>query len=441
MNTTVCIIGAGASGIAVAKTLHQHGIAFDCFERGSGIGGNWRYNNDNGLSSAYRSLHINTNRMVMAYSDYPMPTDYPMFPHHSQIIRYFDSYVDHFGFRDHITFRTEVTDVIKTTGTDGKQTYRIRLRSLDNGEIGECTYSHLIVANGHHWNPRLPDPPFPGTFAGETIHSHDYKEPEQIRGKKLLVMGIGNSAVDIACEAARLHTGEVTISTRSGAYIMPNWLMGMPFDSLASPATARLPMGLQRFMLNVSLRLAHGKQENYGVPKPDRPLLSEHPTVSQDLLNMAGRGLIRFKPNIDHFEGKDVVFTDGTRDHFDMIIYATGYKVSFPFFKEGFFNVEQTNDLQLYRRVVHPDFAGLYFVGLVQPLGAIMPLAEMQGVWLAKLIKNEVRLPDRATMLRSIEQEADKNRRRYKQSARHTLQVDFYPYKQSLEREMKRMRV
>jgi uncharacterized NAD(P)/FAD-binding protein YdhS len=440
MNSSVCIIGAGASGIAVAKTLHQYGIPFDCFEKGSGIGGNWRYNNDNGVSSAYRSLHINTNRMVMAYSDYPMPTDYPMFPHHSQIIRYFDSYVDHFGVRNKITFNTEVTDVTRTA--DG--TYRVTTRPFGQGKEANSqirTYQHLIVANGHHWNPRLPDPPFPGTFAGETIHSHDYKVPEQIIGKSLLVVGIGNSAVDIACEAARLHTGKVTISTRSGAYIMPNWLMGVPFDSLASPGTAKLPMGLQRFLLNLSLRLAHGRQENYGVPTPDRPLMCEHPTVSQDLLNMAGRGLIRFKPNIERFEGHDVLFTDGTRDHFDMIVYATGYKVSFPFFRDGFFNVEQTNDLQLYRRVVHPDFSGLYFVGLVQPLGAIMPLAETQAIWLAKLIGGEVRLPDRATMLRSIEQEALKVSRRYKKSARHTLQVDFYPYKQSLEHEMKVMLV
>ncbi len=440
MNPSVCIIGAGASGIAVAKTLHQNGIAFDCFERGSGIGGNWRYNNDNGMSSAYRSLHINTNRMVMAYSDYPMPEDYAMFPHHSQIIRYFDSYVDHFGFREAISFQTEVTDVRRDDETTGGPTYRVRIRSLTTGEAKERTYTHLIVANGHHWNPRLPEPPFPGLFMGETIHSHEYKEPEQVWGKRLLVVGMGNSAVDIACEAARQHSGAVTISSRSGAYIIPNWLMGMPFDSLANPLTARLPMRLQRLLLNVSLRLAHGNQENYGVPRPNRPLLTEHPTISQDLLAMAGRGLIGFKPDIECFDGHDVVFTDGTRDRFDMIVYATGYKVTFPFFREGFFNVEQTNDLQLYRRVVHPDFAGLYFVGLVQPLGAIMPLAETQAIWLAKLIKNEVRLPDRATMLRSIEAEMARVRRRYHPSARHTLQVDFHQYRQSIEQEIKTMR-
>ncbi len=177
------------------------------------------------------------------------------------------------------------------------------------------------------------------------------------------------------------------------------------------------------------------------MPTPKRPLLSEHPTISQDLLSLAGRGLITFKPNIDRFAGQEVIFEDGTRDSFDLIIYATGYKVTFPFFGDDFFNVEQTNDLQLYRRVLHPDFAGLYFLGLLQPLGAIMPLAEMQSVWLAKLIRNECRLPDRQTMLRSIEAEASRNKRRYKQSARHTLQVDFHPYRQSIEREMRQNRV
>ncbi len=430
---TVCIIGAGSSGIAAAKTFHQQGISFDCFEKGSAIGGNWRYNNDNGMSSAYRSLHINTNRNVMAYSDFPMPTEYPMFPHHSQIIQYFDSYVDHFGFRDKIAFNTAVTDVSRNA--DG--TYHV---TTDTGL--EHDYKHVVVANGHHWNPRYPDPPFAGEFTGETLHSHYYKTPEQIQGRKLLIVGIGNSAVDIACEAARQYSGHpVTISTRSGAYIVPNWLMSLPFDSLANPLTSRLPLGLQRVLLGFSLWLARGRQADYGVPTPKRPMLSEHPTISQDLLNLTGRGLIRFKPNIQEFSKKNVLFDDGSRDDFDMVIYATGYKVTFPFFKQNFFNVEQSNDLQLYRRVVHPDFPGLYFLGLVQPLGAIMPLAETQSVWLAKLIKGQCRLPDRAAMQRSIDEEAIRNRRRYKQSVRHTLQVDFHPYKQSIEREIQIMKI
>lgn len=427
----IAIIGAGSSGIAAAKIFKEAGIAFDCFEKGSALGGNWRYNNDNGLSSAYRSLHINTNRKVMAYSDFPMPDHYPMFPHHSHIIRYFEDYARHFGIADKIIYNTEVLHVRPNEGGG----YRVTTSR------GEGDYRAVVVANGHHWSPRYPDPPFPGTFTGETLHSHFYKTPDQIDGKNLVIVGIGNSAVDIACEAARLHTGRVTISTRSGAYILPNWIWDKPFDSLANPLTAKLPLAVQRWLLKTTLRLAHGDQRAYGVPVPARPPLTEHPTISQDLLALAGRGAIQFKPNIREFREKTVVFADGTTEEADVVIYATGYKVSFPFFENDFLNVEDQNNLELYRRVVHPDHPGLYFLAFIQPLGAIMPLAEVQSRWIAKLLTGECRLPDRQTMLRAIEAEKAALRKRYINSPRHTMQVDFHPYRESILKEMKRMRV
>jgi len=426
----VCIIGAGSSGITAAKALKEKGVSFDCFEKGSNIGGVWRFNNDNGLSSAYRSLHINTNRVVMAYSDFPMPDDYPMFPHHSDIIEYFENYVEHFKLYEHITFNTSVTDVIRNL--DGS--YKVL---LDNRQSFD--YQYVIVANGHHWNPRFPTPAFKGKFSGEILHSHHYRESEQLQNKDVLVVGIGNSAVDIACEAARLHTGKVVISTRSGAYITPNWIWSMPFDNLANPLTAKLPLWLQRFLLNTTLWLARGKQEDYGVPKPNRPVLSEHPTLSQDLLNLSGRGLIKFKPNIKEFREKTVIFEDGTEQDFDMIIYATGYKVTFPFLKHyPEFDIEETNDIRLYKKVIHPDYKNLFFLALIQPLGAIMPLAEIQSKWIAKIIKGESKLPSKEAMQQSIEEDKQKLAQRYKQTPRHTLQVDFFTYKGIIEKEMKR---
>jgi len=426
----VCIIGAGSSGITAAKALKEKGVSFDCFEKGSNIGGVWRFNNDNGLSSAYRSLHINTNRVVMAYSDFPMPDNYPMFPHHSDIIEYFENYVEHFKLREHITFNTSVTDVIRNS--DGS--YNI---TLDNRQSFD--YQYVIVANGHHWNPRFPTPAFKGEFTGEILHSHYYREAEQVQNKDVLVVGIGNSAVDIACEAARQHTGKVVISTRSGAYITPNWIWSMPFDNLANPLTAKLPLWLQRFLLNTTLWLARGKQEDYGVPKPNRPVLSEHPTLSQDLLNLSGRGLIKFKPNIKELRGKTVVFEDGTEQDFDLIIYATGYKVTFPFLKHyAEFDIEETNNIGLYNKVIHPDYKNLFFLALIQPLGAIMPLAEIQAKWIAKIIKGESKLPSKEAMLKTIEVDKQEIAQRYKQTPRHTLQVDFYTYKGIIEKEMKR---
>ena len=270
------------------------------------------------------------------------------------------------------------------------------------------------------------------------MHSHYYKEVEQLKGKDILVIGIGNSAVDIACEAARTYSGNVVISTRSGANIVPNWLWSIPFDSLASSLTSKLPIAIQRLFLGSALRLARGKQEDFGVPKPKRSLLSEHPTLSQDLLNLSGRGLVKFKPNIKEFKRKAVVFEDGTEQEFDMIIYATGYKVTFPFLKDQSFNVSETNDFRLYKKVIHPDFAGLFFLALIQPLGAIMPLAEVQSKWIAKILKGETTLPNKAEMLKSIQEDKQAMAKRYKESPRHTLQVDFHPYKESIEREMKR---
>ncbi len=429
MNIKVCIIGAGPSGITAAKALKEKNIAFDCYEKGSKIGGVWRYNNDNGLSAAYKTLHINTNRNVMAYSDFPMPTDFPMFPHHSHIISYFELYAAHFDINTHIIFNTTVQKV-------EPQKVGNYLVTLDNGI--EKEYSHVMVANGHHWNPRFPEPSFPGTFTGEVIHSHNYREVEQVLGKNVLVVGMGNSAVDIACEAARSHSGDVVISTRSGAHVTPNWIWSIPFDNLANPLTAKLPLWLQRRFLSVTLWLARGKQEDYGVPKPKRPLLSEHPTLSQDLLNITGRGLIKFKPNISKFEGKTVHFEDGSTQDFDIIVYATGYKVTFPFLKHiNAFDIEESNDIRLYKKVIHPDYDNLYFIGLMQPLGAIMPLSEIQSRWVAKLIKGEKILPNKSSMLASIAKVTADLKKRYKASARHTLQVDFHAYKGEIERELR----
>ncbi len=427
----VCIIGAGSSGMVAAKVLKENDVSFDCFEKGSDIGGNWRFNNDNGVSSAYRSLHINTNRKAMAFADYPMPDDYPMYPHHTHIIQYFEDYVAHFGIREYIKFNTIVTDVSQRP--DGFS-YTV---TLNNGKTEN--YQYIIVANGHHWKPRMPHPAFKGNFTGESFHSHYYKESAQVRDKDVLVVGIGNSAVDIAAEAARLHTGKVVISTRSGAHITPNWIWSMPFDNLANAFTSKLPLSIQRLTLSIVLWLARGRQEDFGVPKPKRPLLSEHPTLSQDLLYLSGRGAIKFKPNIKEFQGKTIVFEDGSSQDFDVVIYATGYKLSFPFLKSYVeFDVEETNDLRLYKRVIHPNFPNLFFIGLLQPLGAIMPLAELQAKWIAKIIKGECKLPPKEEMLRSIEEDARIQRKRFDESPRHTLEVDFFVYKSGVEKEMKR---
>src|SRR3954454_7585791 len=194
----VCVIGAGSSGIAACQVLAGRGIGFDCFEKGSEVGGNWRYENDNELSSAYRSLHINTSRGLMAYRTYPMPDDYPDYPNHFQIARYFDDYVDHFGLREKIRFRTEVLSVAPVDGE-----WEVTVRERD-GEEESHRYRAVLVANGHHWDPRWPEPSFPGAdrFEGEQIHAHEYVDTEGFERRNVVVLGMGNSAMDIAVEVS-----------------------------------------------------------------------------------------------------------------------------------------------------------------------------------------------------------------------------------------------
>lgn len=429
----VCVLGAGSSGIATCKVFSAHGLDYDCYEKGSGIGGNWRFRNDNGMSSSYASLHINTSKERMAYSDFPMPEHFPDYPHHSQILDYFEDYVDHFGFRDRIRFQTEVV-AVEPAGDAEADGWRVRSR----GPAGESeeTYRAVVVANGHHWAPRWPD------FAGEldesveVLHSHFYETVEGFEGKRILVIGIGNSAVDIACETSRVADA-VFLSTRRSAHILPKYAFGRPIDHYTSPLGSKMPLAVQRRFFDLVLGLARGPQERFGVPEPDHHILQAHPTISADLLNLVGHGKITMKPNVERLDGDGVVFVDGTREEIDVVVYCTGYQVRFPFLDASILD-PQNNEVRLFRNVVHPDHPSLFFVGLVQPLGAIMPLAEAQSEWIARLLLGEAKLPDRATLLREIERDREAIRRRYVRSDRHTIQVDFYPYLEQIEREMER---
>jgi len=427
----VAVVGAGSSGIASCQVLNARGIEFDCFEVGSEVGGNWRYMNDNGMSAAYKSLHINTSRRTMAYAAYPMPEDLPDYPNHFQIAQYFDNYVDHFGFRDRIRFRTEVTHV-EPAGDEWSVTWR----NLDTGEEGTGAYDSVIVANGHHWNPRWPEPPFEGqdSFSGEQIHVHSYKEPDVMRGKRVMVLGIGNSATDLAVEASR-NADRTFLAMRRGAWIVPKYVGSKPTDELAPALLSRLPLAVQRFLLGRTVKKAAGVPTDYGLPEPDHKLAEAHPTVSSDLLPRLGHGDIEVKPNISRFAGgRTVEFVDGTSEELDLIVYCTGYKITFPFFDSDVVDTTD-NRVPLYRRVVHPRHAGLYFVGLLQPLGAIMPLAEAQSEWIADLLEGQAKLPSRERMWEVIKREDARMAKRYVASKRHTIQVDFFPYMRAIERE------
>ena len=426
----VCLIGAGSSGIAAAKALFEAKIPFDCFETSDRVGGNWVFGNANGMSSAYEGLYINTSRERMAYSDFPMPRSYPDFPHHTQIASYFEAYVDHFGFRRTIEFQTSVTRVTKEP--DGQ--WLVRLRHVNGGEDEERRYSAVLVANGHHWDPLLPDPPFPGTFAGRELHAHHYKSKDELRGKRVVVVGMGNSAMDIAVESSEVAE-RTFLSGRRGVHVIPKYAFGRPIDQFFT--SARLPWAIRQRMGEALQRLAVGDMARYGLPRPDHRLGEAHPTISGRILDRLTHGAITPKPNIAELAGERVRFTDGTVEVADVVVYCTGYKVTFPFFDPSFVSAKD-NDLPLFMRVFHPEHAGLVFIGLLQPLGAIMPLAEAQGKWIARWLLGDYTLPPEREMRAHMEDERRNMFARYVKSKRHTMQVDFDDYLLELERELRR---
>jgi len=420
----VAVIGAGSSGITALKGLVDRGIDAVCYEASDRVGGNWVFGNKNGMSASYRSLHINTSRERMEYSDFPMPKSYPDFPHHSHIAEYFDDYVDHFGIRGRIRAETRVERAERAD--DG-------LWTITDSRGGVEQFDAIVVADGHHWDPRWPEPAFPGTFSGEQMHAHSFTNGDIFRGKKVVVLGMGNSAMDIAVESSYIADATY-LAARRGAHIIPKYIFGKPLDQVLG-SDPRVPWKVRQAIFGGILRSQIGRVEDYGLPKPDHKLGDAHPTISDTILSRITHGAIKVKPNISELRGNKVAFDDGSEVEADLVVYCTGYKVTFPFFEEEFISAPD-NDLPLYRRVFKPGVDNVFFVGLLQPLGAVMPLAEAQGKWIAAHLRGEYALPSEADIEADIEADREAMFARYVTSKRHTMQVDFEDYMRDLDHEL-----
>ncbi|MDX5310425.1 MAG: NAD(P)-binding domain-containing protein [Rhodococcus sp. (in: high G+C Gram-positive bacteria)] len=420
---TTAVIGAGISGLTAGKMLGDYGVPYTCFESSDRIGGNWAFGNPNGHSSAYRSLHIDTSKHQLSFKDFPMPESFPDFPHHTQIKQYLDGYAAAFDLESRIEFRNGVVHARR--GDDGRW-------ELDTEDGRTRYFDYLVVANGHHWDPRIPD--FPGEFTGTSLHSHHYIDPRtpiDFSDKRILVVGIGNSAADIAVELSSKALGnEVTLSTRSSAWIVPKYIAGRPADKYYR-TSPHLPLSWQRKLAQLGQPLLAGRPERYGLPTPNHKFFEAHPTQSVELPLRLGSGDVVAKPDIRLLDGATVHFADGTSSDFDVVVYATGYNITFPFFDEDFI-AAPSNHIRLYKRIFAPGIDNLAFVGFAQATPTLFPFVECQARLVAAHVIGRYRPPPPDEMERVIDADQRKYTGHMLDRPRHTQQVDYFLYEHDL---------
>lgn len=420
LSARIAVIGAGPSGITALKNLRDAGFAqVTCFDLNDRVGGNWLFNPETSHSSVFETTHIISSKTLSEYRDFPMPPEYPDYPSHRQLAEYFQAYAGQFGLTAHIQFETEVRRA--EPDVDDRWTLTLRRGGAEWLE----TFDALVVANGHHWNPRMPE--YPGTFSGRMLHSHAYKRAAPFAGQRVLVIGGGNSACDVAVETARV-SAVTDLSWRRGYWIVPKFMFGKPSD-VVNGLSNWLPRALRMRINQAMLRLLQGRNHSYGLPEPDHVLGATHPTVNSELLYALRHGHIRPRPDITRLEGHSVHFTDGTVGEYDVIVACTGYWISHPFFRRELIDFS-TGPVPLYLRMFPAAFPTLAFIGLFQPLGCIWPAAELQSKLLAKRLAGTWQPP--ADLNAAIARELAHPDYPQLGTPRHTITVDFHAFCQRL---------
>ncbi|XP_072276056.1 dimethylaniline monooxygenase [N-oxide-forming] 2-like isoform X2 [Pyxicephalus adspersus] len=444
MALKVAIIGAGCSGLAAIKCCLEEGLDPTCFEKSDGIGGLWKYSGtvEEGRASIYQSVFTNTSKEMMCYSDFPMPEEFPVYLHHSKILEYLHMYAEHFDLMKCIQFQTQVCSVRQSDdfASSGQWNVEIETHDKENANRKVLTFHAVMVCNGHYNEPYMPLNCFPGIeyFKGCYIHSRFYKTSENYHGKTVLVVGTGNSAGDISVELS--HTAkQVFLSTRHGSWVVSRISRGgFPIDMTMS---RRCTMWVKNLLPNIlaakiSEKLMSGwfDHSNLGLEPKDR---LKHPVVNDYLPSQILQGSIKVKPGITSFSETSVTFEDGTMAEVDEVIFATGYTSKYPFLDVDLIRLND-NDVSLYKYVfpIHLEKQTIAFLGLVQPLGPIMPTVELQARWGVRVFKGVVHLPPAREMENYVSKWKDKKNKWFGKGRTQVLQIHYIDYINAISKEI-----
>lgn len=413
------MIGAGPAGLLTAAALKSRGIPFEIVDAGRTPGGIWDISRPD--TPMYESAHFISSKQLSGFPGFPMPASYPDYPRHDRILEYIRAFAQHHDLERHITCGARVTSVVRTD--DGGWTV-----TRDSGDVRQ--YASVCVATGTTWFPRVPQ--IPGHFDGEARHASTYRSPREFEGKRVLIVGGGNSAADIACDAARSAAGAY-ISVRRGYHYIPKFIFGQPAD-VFSHAGPHLPRWLEErvfgFLVN---RVLVGDLTKLGLPRPDHPILRSHPILNTQILHHLGHGDIQARANVKALSGRTVHFVDGTTEDIDLILWATGYDKRFPFLQEA--DLDRHGDaLDLYLNVFHRRYGDIFFMGLFETDGAAYGLFGQQADLVAAYLDPAMPAQARASFdrLRTTDRPDLRGGVRYIASPRHDYYVQGDVYAKTL---------
>jgi len=426
----VCIVGAGPAGLSAAVALERWGLPYRILDAGRRPGGIWDIDREG--TPMYESAHFISSKTLSGFPDFPMPSSYPDYPRHDRILDYIEAYARHHDLGRRITFGVTVTEaapVGKNRGgkADAPPAWDVTWMEEGGTETTD-RFSALIVATGVTWHPNMPE--IPGSFDGEVRHARSYRSPDEFRGRRVVIVGGGNSGVDIACDAAR-SADRAWLSLRRGYHFVPKYVFGTPSDVFAHSGPS-LPAWLERrlfgFLLN---RVLVGDLTRFGLPEPDHPILASHPIMNTQVLHHLGHGDLAAKPDVVRLDGDCVVFEDGSREQVDLLLMATGYRREFPFLGPN----ARTEPDDLHLMLLHREMPTLSFMGIFETDGAAYELFAEQADVVAGTLVQLLDGGEAAGAIRdriATDHPDLRGGRRYVDSRRHDYYVTDHHYRKAL---------
>lgn len=347
----VAIIGAGPAGLSIARALKYFEIEYVQFERHHSLGGIW--DPENPGTPMYDSAHFISSRDQSGFWDFPMPKHFPDYPSAQNILDYSRAFADRYELEENITFNTEVTSLLRKDNV---------WHIFTNNHQTPQLFDAVVSATGVNWFPVTPE--YSGNFSGTMMHSSEYKNPEIFRDKRVLIVGLGNSGADIACDAANV-AAKTLVSVRRGYYFIPKHVFGVPADVLGGSGPS-MPIWLERALFAPLLKLLVGDVRKWGLPKPDHKLFESHPLINSQLLHYLQHGDVQAMPDVQSFDGNTVLFRDGSQTEVDIVLSATGYRVQLPFIQQDELLEWKGGRPDLYLNVFARNAEGFYGLGYLE---------------------------------------------------------------------------